>query len=503
MKVKWKQQELLFVTIITLLFLVSHLEVFFLEMDTNQQVHSYFINVVHIFYLYLCYVGIWKWLIPKTQTAFLKQSSEVVITTILWFALRVLVFAFFIGPINNFITYYVGVTDSNYSVSPFFHPQPLKNLTGGLNTSLFVVILYSLYSFIRDRIIHALEKEGNRKSYRIIITNQITTFIIIFLTIPCLLDIFDSSLASDPTFLIPYLGFVPAVFSMFMVNVYWIFPFKSNKSFTRIYILKRIIIASTLCSIPALIVQPSVYPRGMPYLLFWALLIFIITPVSWYIYQQRKDIIHQLRGTEEALIKTQSDIQFLKSQINPHFLFNALNTLYGTALMEKSEKTAQGIQQLGDMMRFMLQDNLLDRIPMSRELEYLKNYISLMKLRLPTSSNVVIEENIDAESCDHMIAPMLLIPFVENAFKHGVSLRKPTWIKIDLTCTSETIRFHVSNSIHISEHHDAEKQVSGVGIDNVKQRLEILYKDRHSFSRHQTNNKFVIELSIRPSNTES
>ena len=118
----------------------------------------------------------------------------------------------------------------------------------------------------------------------------------------------------------------------------------------------------------------------------------------------------QLRIVEKELVKSKADIQFLRSQINPHFLFNVLNTLYGTALQENAERTAEGIQRLGDMMRFMLHENNLDFIRMNKEVEYLRNYIALQKLRTQSSPDIIIEDNINEQNCNYQIAPMLLIP---------------------------------------------------------------------------------------------
>ena len=131
-----------------------------------------------------------------------------------------------------------------------------------------------------------------------------------------------------------------------------------------------------------------------------------------------------MRGIETQLATSYASLQKLRSQINPPFLFNALNTLYGTALSGNLANTAEGIQKLGDMMRFMLHENMQDSIPLSREAEYLRNYISLQKLRIPSESGIEINDHI-SEGCEsQMIAPMLLIPFVENAFKHGISLNE-------------------------------------------------------------------------------
>lgn len=126
----------------------------------------------------------------------------------------------------------------------------------------------------------------------------------------------------------------------------------------------------------------------------WLIQLLIVTPITWVLYLQRKDKIRELRGAEIALSKSTANLQFLRSQINPHFLFNALNTLYGTALVDGSKRTANGIQMLGDMMRFMLDDNHLDFIPLSNEISYLQNYIALQKLRIQDSDEIDISEKI-------------------------------------------------------------------------------------------------------------
>jgi LytS/YehU family sensor histidine kinase len=107
----------------------------------------------------------------------------------------------------------------------------------------------------------------------------------------------------------------------------------------------------------------------------------IIIPVSWWIYQARHNRKLEVHGLKTALDHSEAGLDFLRWQINPHFLFNALNTLYGTALQEKASATGEGIQKLGDMMRFMLHDNVMEHIPLDKEIAYLQNYIALQRLR--------------------------------------------------------------------------------------------------------------------------
>jgi LytS/YehU family sensor histidine kinase len=199
---------------------------------------------------------------------------------------------------------------------------------------------------------------------------------------------------------------------------------------------------------------------------------------------------------ETALAKSNADLQFLKSQINPHFLFNALNTLYGTALKGESDKTAEGIQKLGDMMRFMLYENTLDLIPMEKEIEYLKNFIALQKLRIQPSSDISIEECIDIAPIRCKIAPMLLIPFVENAFKHGISLKDRSWIKIKLGSDGNILNFEVRNSVHENEG-NLEYGKSGIGLMNVRERLKLQYPDKHILDIAETDNEFNVKLVLQ------
>jgi LytS/YehU family sensor histidine kinase len=160
--------------------------------------------------------------------------------------------------------------------------------------------------------------------------------------------------------------------------------------------------------------------------------LFITAPFSWVLFKRHLKGNEELYALKTELGQSHANLDFLRSQINPHFLFNALNTIYGTAIQENAERTSEGIERLGDMMRFMLQENLQDKISLTREIEYLNNYISLQRLRTDTNPIIKIEADIEQTIHTVQIAPMLLIPFVENAFKHGISFREPSYIKITL-----------------------------------------------------------------------
>lgn len=225
--------------------------------------------------------------------------------------------------------------------------------------------------------------------------------------------------------------------------------------------------------------------------------VLIVAPAVWLLFKRQQKGNEEVFVLKKELGTTHANLDFLRSQINPHFLFNALNTLYGTALQENSERTAQGIQMLGDMMRFMLHENLQQKILLSREIEYLRNYIDLQKLRTSDSPVISIETKIEEVLDNKMIAPMLLIPFVENAFKHGISLKNRSWIRITLHCIENQLLFDVYNSKHPKQEQDTEKDHSGVGLQNVKQRLGLLYPNKHELIIRETAEEYFVHLTVQ------
>ncbi|TCJ14308.1 histidine kinase [Flaviaesturariibacter flavus] len=223
---------------------------------------------------------------------------------------------------------------------------------------------------------------------------------------------------------------------------------------------------------------------------------FGMAPITFYFYRRSRRLEKKVVHLEKELGQSEAGLDFLRSQINPHFLFNALNTLYGLALNEGAERTAGGVQMLGDMMRFMMQENLQPEIDLARDVEYLEHYISLQRLRTEGNGEVQVSLNIGATLPGLRIAPMLLIPFVENAFKHGVSYREPSFIKVLLEEKNGTLFFDVHNSVHEKPHDDPERYKSGIGLENVRRRLELLYPGRHQLFVRGTEKEFFVHLSI-------
>ena len=205
---------------------------------------------------------------------------------------------------------------------------------------------------------------------------------------------------------------------------------------------------------------------------------------AWYANEKQKNIIKSE--------KLNSELSFLKSQINPHFLFNTLNNIYSLA-NRKSEHTATAIVKLSHLMRYMLYEAKKDIVDLRNEINYLIDYIELQKLRMPDKSKVIF--NIEGNESDKKIEPMLLIPFVENAFKHGDIYSDNAKINIILRVNEKRLIFKVQN--HIDESGTENKdEGSGIGLENTEKRLELLYPNNHEFYTMSENKIFTSFMRI-------
>ena len=186
--------------------------------------------------------------------------------------------------------------------------------------------------------------------------------------------------------------------------------------------------------------------------------------------------------------KSKAELATLKAQINPHFLFNTLNGIYSLSI-ENSPKTSDAIMRLSGMMRYILTESESEFVPLSVELDYLKQYIELQELRLTDKTKVLI--SFEGDFTDLTIAPLLLEPFVENAFKYGVSTSETSVIEININIDNSKILFSVKNR-SFSNGVDTSK----MGIQNVRQRLQLLYPQKHQLSITQLDGFYNVELEI-------
>lgn len=189
--------------------------------------------------------------------------------------------------------------------------------------------------------------------------------------------------------------------------------------------------------------------------------------------------------------KANAELSYLKAQINPHFLFNTLNSIYSLAIL-KSDKTADALVKLSDMMRYVLNDGNTNFVLLEKELNYIANYIELQKMRL--ASNIKLNYSCEGLPSDKKIAPLILIPFIENAFKHGVNTEENSDIDIQIKISDATVHLLVKNNCVTINNNTLNK--SGLGIDNTKQRLQLLYPNNHRLKISKLDNSFIVELNL-------
>ena len=189
--------------------------------------------------------------------------------------------------------------------------------------------------------------------------------------------------------------------------------------------------------------------------------------------------------------KINTELSFLKSQINPHFFFNTLNNIYSLAITGSNE-TANAVMKLSSIMRYVLTDTQNNSVSLQSEVDFIKNYIDLQLVRLTDKAKV--DFTTEGEIENKQIAPLLFIPFIENAFKYGVSAKDASAIVIKLIIQPRSVSFSVSNTIVKADH--AMKDTTGIGINNVKRRLELLYPQKHRLEVTENNNQFIVHLEI-------
>ena len=194
---------------------------------------------------------------------------------------------------------------------------------------------------------------------------------------------------------------------------------------------------------------------------------------------------------EAANVKLKSELQHLHYQLQPHFFFNSLNNIY--AMVDISPDQAKtSIHSLSKLMRYMLYETNVELISLSKEIDFMKKYIDLMKLRV--SDKTVVNYNFPQQETSIKVAPLLFISLIENAFKHGVSASKSSTIDINISTQDKTVLFTIENDDFPKKSDD--KSGSGIGLVNIKKRLELLYLNKNSFSTIVKDNRFIAKLEI-------
>ena len=295
--------------------------------------------------------------------------------------------------------------------------------------------------------------------------------------------------------------YVSAVYDVFTFYIAYLFIkpnilFKGNRKnlpviIIFIFLLSFLRVASTLIiyyfahiQLQMTTVSAGIFIEEMfDTFVFTVFAVFIRMSLEWVISEKQKvELIAQTRTSEIAQ---------LRSQINPHFLFNTLNNIY-SLVCRKSDEAPKAVMKLSEIMRYVLYDTNIDKVPLEKEVSYLKSYIELQQLRLNTRDFVKFEVN--GTDLNRNIAPMLLIPFVENSFKHGNKNVDPPGIIIKLTNNHAGIAFEITNYMWHKD--DTKDKVGGIGLNNIKRRLELIYPDKHKLFITENDHTYSIRLEI-------
>ncbi|GAB5524033.1 MAG: hypothetical protein Roseis2KO_19050 [Roseivirga sp.] len=190
--------------------------------------------------------------------------------------------------------------------------------------------------------------------------------------------------------------------------------------------------------------------------------------------------------------KLNAELNYLKAQINPHFLFNTLHNLNYLALAKKDE-ASEVIVKLSNIMRYMIYESRKKRVMLGKEIDYMRDYLDLEKIRLNNQFSIIMDT--EGANVQLEVEPLILIPFLENAFKHGVSDKYPeSWVKMELSSEGTMLRMKLSNSVF--ETNNPGREASGFGLENVKQRLELGYPQKHGLDIYSEPCEYRVKLSL-------
>ncbi|MFV0564553.1 MAG: sensor histidine kinase [Flavobacteriaceae bacterium] len=293
--------------------------------------------------------------------------------------------------------------------------------------------------------------------------------------------------------------------ALFYINYFYLVPWLLLKKHTVIYVL--VVIALLLMStylftefpleakpdhgfpppMPEINPKPIVNFRILGPFVFNVLLVATGTALrlygEWYKNDRKKK--------EIEVQKSSTELHYLKHQLNPHFLFNSLNSIYALTT-QKSNDAPEAVITLSELMRYMLYETNNTYVPLEKELDYVQNYLKLQRLRIANNENVTL--NIHGHVANQKIKPLLLISFIENAFKYGTDFKGHTEVKIEINVSESELHFKCTNLIGRKKENAAN---SGIGLKNTKERLELLYPNKHALTVGDFNNKFTVDLILK------
>ncbi|MCE2616605.1 MAG: sensor histidine kinase [Phocaeicola sp.] len=284
---------------------------------------------------------------------------------------------------------------------------------------------------------------------------------------------------------------------VYFVNFYLLAPFLFEKKKYGWFVLANIGVI-LLANITVFFVDYSNIPKEVPQfaILFGFFFIFILDFIVAFVAVGIRSVlkVNEMRQMlqEEQQKNTEAELLWLKNQLNPHFLFNTLNNISG--LIQIDPDAAQdSIAKLSDLLRYTLYESNQDFVPVAGEIEFMENYIDLMKLRC--GSNTTVTTDFDIRNGSIKIAPLLFISLIENAFKHGVSNSKPSVIRMEMHTDGNQLFFLCENSNYPKD--DKNRSGSGIGLDNLKRRLELLYKGKYTFEKILEDEMYKVTITLK------
>ncbi len=302
-----------------------------------------------------------------------------------------------------------------------------------------------------------------------------------------------------------------SIASLYFFNIYFLFPKLANKYWGIVYLISLILSIwllvifnlafADLLGIDNILVKMWSKP-GEPYIpnhhwtKTWITGLSIVVLTLSYVSViakrlQKKQLAYEVSEKE----RVGAELAFLKAQINPHFLFNTLHTIY--ALMDTNVKSAKtSIYSLSHMMRYVLYETKNEQTSLFKELEFIEDYIALMKVRIADDVQVIFDRKPGLR--DLPVAPMLFLPFIENAFKHGISAVNPSYVYIEISENDGKLIFEVRNSLFIGLAKQLEDD-KGIGVANTRRRLDLLYPDRYELVAEPDDfaKEFVVTLTLK------
>jgi two-component system, LytTR family, sensor kinase len=281
---------------------------------------------------------------------------------------------------------------------------------------------------------------------------------------------------------------------IFYGNTLFMYPKLLNKAWWWVYLIIAILLIILAVKLKLYILAlwfPHDFAAARSHVLFPSVMAFVVS--IFYSITVEKIRAEKLQKEKEAA-QLGMEVKFLRSQISPHFLFNILTNLVSLA-RKKSDKLETSLLMLSGLMRYMLYD-AGKKISLQQEVEYLESYIALQKLRFGRDIKIVFNVEVPHEETNNHIEPMLLIPFVENAFKYGTDCVDQPFIEINLTVMEGVLVFQVKNKFD-QEANTGRDESSGIGLSNVRSRLALLYQDRHELIIQNDNNLFNINLTLK------